>query len=237
MRKFITKAAALAAAVIMVSSCFLDDTLQYNVMEICTVDNASRLLTDEGITFNIVENNISYQLKAGVRVLATCDVLKPTDNKTGEYDIRLKECSGVDIVEILSSEKPESFGADGINLYDGWMRNGYINVQYHYTKVSESKTVHDINLVYDELRSNADTAKFYLVHNEHGDGFSNENVKLSDCVVVSGLVSYPVENFVPKDSRRFVELNWKWFEAGTNGILTKTLEEHKGYLRNKEQTN
>ena len=77
----------LAAALLVLSaaSCAKDDTLYYNNITMGNIVDG-RIVSDQGNTFNIVEQLCPARLDTMTRALVNCDVIRQTAGKEKEYD-------------------------------------------------------------------------------------------------------------------------------------------------------
>ena len=213
---------ALAAAVACMTSCLSKDGPIYSGTEMCTVVSSSRLVTDGGATFNIVESYATAIPDTLKRIMAQCEVLKQTDEYGTEYDIKLTSFEPVLTRNPVkkSTIAEGALGTDGINLSDCWIDGGYFNTYVNITEVPLSSTRHFINLEWDDLKSNADTVYVSLRHNGFGESFDNEEID-SDKLGISGYyASFPLAGIISSAGKEFVlHIDWEWFKNDSTKYL------------------
>lgn len=233
MKHMLKKIAVLFLMSVCLTSCFNLDSPLYSGVEVCKVISGTKLLTDEGNTLNIIQNQtlpISDTLK---RVIISCDVLDYTEGKEDEFDIRLLSFAPMDIKEIIpsSSADEEALGDDGIDLDSAWLGGGYLNAFVGITKEVNSKKNHSVNLVLDELHSSPDTLHFKFRHNAYGDSFDNPDID-SDNITTEGFYySFPIEYYIPSGVQSVVlHLQNDWFTYYA-GIIKRDKETYDYYLK------
>ena len=222
MRRFsaiITIAALLFAA----ASCKKDDTLRYNNVTMGNVVNGS-FISDQGNTFNIVENNCGKQLENDKRLIVSCDVLRQVSGKENEYDVRLNQFvsvftkNPVKLSEITDDERKVE---NPICINDLWFAGGYVNMYIMFLVKEDSKTTHMINLVLDDsVDPSKDGYKFILRHNAYEDIPSEEKSDFDEFVLGGTYVSFPISDLIKVDEAKFT-LDWKWYETVGMGITSK----------------
>ena len=98
----VAAAMALAAA-----SCQKDDTLYYNNLTMGNIVDG-RFVSDQGNTFNIVDQTCEGKLDTMDRVITLCDVLNVTSGMEKEYDVRLRDYAPVLTKNAVKSEEAVS---------------------------------------------------------------------------------------------------------------------------------
>lgn len=207
-RKAIIGVATAVLALASVS-CQKDDTLYYNNMTMGNIVDG-RFVSDQGNTFNFVEN-----LTAGIsgeqkRILTLCDVLKPTAGASNEYDVRLTLYYPVlDKKPVALEDAAEGDIAvqDPVHIEQLWFSGGYVNMMIRNVRKSGSDVKHLINLVY----SKDEEGKYVmnLRHNAFGEVYSAENA--SQMVLSEGTyVSFPIADIISEDKAKIV-FDWKWY--------------------------
>lgn len=205
-KSFICLAAILSFAAV---SCQLDDTLYINNLTMGNIVDG-RFISDQGNTFNIVEQKCAGNLAKETRAIVLCDVLNETEGATDEYDICLTQFATVlEKAAIETSQASEEvLVQDPILIEELWFSGGYINmlIRSHVKKNDSQK--HLINLVYTK----SEDGKYILTlhHNAFGEVYSEET---ADDLVLGGgaYVSFPL-SFIEGDEAKFV-FNWKWYET------------------------
>ena len=205
-KSFICLAAILSFAAV---SSQLDDTLYYNNLTMGNIVDG-KFISDQGNTFNIVEQNCSGVLAKEKRAIVLCDVLNETEGATDEYDVRLNLFATVlEKAAVEASEATEEILVqDPIQITELWFSGGYINMQIRSHVKKEDSQKHLINLVYSK-----DADGKYIItlhHNGYDEVYSEET---ADDLVLGGAayVSFPL-SFIEEDAATFI-LNWKWYES------------------------
>ena len=221
LRKSIMAAAAVCAALTL-TSCFGNEDYMYSGLEMVNVVSQNRLQNDDGTVFNIVESVVG-NLPADVkRAMISCDVLKNTEGKTDEYDIRLLDFAQSLVKDpILSGAAvPDTLGNDPICANQIWMTKGYINGLFQVIVLDGSKQEHTVNLVYDEARSHSDTLFFNIRHNAYGDSIEPQENRDKYYYYNSGYFSFPVSAYIPEGKESVVvHLDWDWFETAGGALI------------------
>lgn len=197
----------LATAALALASCQMDDTLYYNNMTMGNVVDG-KFVTDQGNTFNVVEQVCSGTLGNQKRVMTLCDVLDETSSN--EYDVRLTTFFPVldkKPVALEEATDAEIAVQDPVYIEQMWFSGGYINMMIKTFLKSGSKEKHLINLVYS--KDEEGKYIFNLRHNAYGEVWSEEN---KSQVAISGgsYVSFPIADIIKEDKAQIV-LNWKWY--------------------------
>ena len=192
------------------ASCQMDDTLYYNNLTMGNVVEG-RFVSDQGNTFNIVDQICGGQLQDGTRVMTLCDVLNPTQGASDEYDVRLRSFSKVlakEPVAVENATEGEITVQDPVHVAQLWFAGGYVNMLIKSHVIPESETKHLINLVY--TKGEDGEYIFNLRHNSYGEAPDKTESQL----VLSGgsYVSFPISEIIKEDKAKLV-FNWKWYEA------------------------
>lgn len=221
MKRFLIILLAALAAV----SCIGDDTILCRDTVMGNIKGGV-LYTDGGLIYNIVKTNVPVDVADTVRVLVVCDVIKQTGDSEKEYDICLLDYTTPVCKDALTASKVtdwDEVGSDPVGLQSGWFSGGYINMNVIYSFDSSSKTVHTVNLVYDDVRSGSDTLFFELRHNAFGECFCEDTKDDENIAVTTAYASFPLEKFLPsgKDSV-VVSVDWTWYENGGGYLSTDT---------------
>ena len=205
-RKTIICIAAAFAAI----SCHLDDTLYYNNLTMGNVVEG-RFVSDQGNTFNVVEQIGSENLAIEKRVMLLCDVLNATKGQSNEYDVRLRTFSRVltkEPVAIENAAEGDIAAQDPVHIDQLWFAGGYINMVIKTHSQPNSEVKHLINLVY----SKGENGEYILNlrHNAFGEVINKTEPQL---VLTGGAyVSFPISEIIKEDKAKIV-LNWKWYET------------------------
>lgn len=214
MKRLIFKGALMAALILSLTSCFSDKDYMYTDTGMCTVIGPLRIRTDTGLVYNIVENDTRSSIPDTLkRVMARCDVLRAANGKPDEYEVCLKEFMGAFVSEpVLASEAPEDIGSDGVGVTQAWISGGYLNSYVNITLLPAADGRHDLNLVYDDVRSNADSLYLEIRHNAHGECPENKDISPANLVFAGAYVSFPVDALIPAGRKPVVHLEWEWYK-------------------------
>ena len=218
-KSFIYLAAILSFAAV---SCQLDDTLYYNNLTMGNIVDG-RFVSDQGNTFNVVEQACGGKLEFEKRAIVLCDVLCETAGATDEYDVRLRQFATVlekdAIVEATTTDEQKV--EDPIQIEELWFSGGYINLRIRSHVKKEDSQKHLINLVY--TKDAEGTYHMTLRHNAFGEVYSEETAK--DLVIgSSAYVSFPL-TFIDEDEASFT-FKWKWYETPGAGYDFNRVKEN-----------
>ena len=218
-------------AALTLAACAKDDVLvRYEQDMVLIVDG--KMLTDNGLTFTVVENDATSEWTAWKRAFITCDVLRKKTET--EYDIRLTDARQVLLKEAVAQGdlSEEKLGDDPIDITYGWIAGGYLNLLTRIVYSPASDKPHLINLVY--LGEEEGVQRFRLRHNSYGYYFGAPEIEVP-LSVGSSYVSFPIERFLPegKDSVE-VEVIWKWHVATGDGLIPETEEKSDRVILRRE---
>lgn len=215
MKSFISKVISAAATAILLISCLPDREVLFTDSSMCTLLGRDRLQADSGNIYNIVENDSGSLIPDTLkRIMISCDVLSAVSGKSNEYDIRIIDFRGALCEEpvVASSIPLDTLGVDGVNVVQAWVSGGYLNSFLNVTLKRNSETVHDINLLFDDFKSNADTLYFKMRHNAHGESPENPEESLNNLVFAGVYASFPLNNILPIGGKYpIVHLEWDWY--------------------------
>lgn len=221
----ITKSILLLAGVLTLAavSCQKDNTLYYNNLTMGNIVDG-KFVSDNGNTFNIVEQNCPGILDTMKRAMTLCDVLCASDGKENEYDVRLNLINPVlakDAVALADATGDDINVQNPVQIETVWYSGGYLNMLLRFPVKVDSKTKHLINLVY----SKGEDGKYVLNlrHNAFGEVF-NENDS-STMTLAGAYVSFPISDIISEDEANLV-LNWKWYDSVGTGWLFTTEKEY-----------
>lgn len=215
MRNFRSTFLTIAAAAMAIAavSCQKDDTLYYNNLTMGNIVDG-RFVSDQGNTFNIVDQTCEGKLDTMDRVITLCDVLKLTSGQEKEYDVRLRDYAPVltkDAVKTEDAVSEEISVKDPIYIEQLWYSGGYINMLVKYPVDLKNQQKHLVNLVYsiDEEGRYC----FELRHNAFGE--VREETE-STMFLAGGYVSFPIASLIGKESAKLV-FTWKWYKSAGYG--------------------
>lgn len=196
-------------------SCAVDDTIHYNNVTMGNFSNG-QFITDQGLTYNIVDQLCEGSTDTLKRALIACDVLGMTADNT--YDIRLKAFESIFTKSPVDSTKvtdPDVFVENPLSIGEVWYAGGYLNMYIYIPMKKGSQQAHMINLVRDDKDAAEATYNFTLKHNAFGEVFTESD---SDFIVGATYVSFPICNIIKEDAAK-INLSWT-SHAVENGLWT-----------------
>ncbi len=208
-RKILFISAAIGMLALAAASCQKDNTLYYGNLTMGNI-REGRFVSDQGNTFNVVEQTCAGKLDTMKRAIMTCDVLNATSGAKDEYDVRLTQLSSVLTKQpIAASDATEEELAvnDPVHIGRLWYSGGYLNlyIMVPFDKTKSQK--HLINLIYTKEEDGSLT--FELRHNAYSDLRNDENVNM---VLGANYVSFPILDIVNAENAK-ITIKWKWYEA------------------------
>ena len=227
MKKFLIIA---LAAIVTFAGCNKTTALYYGITDTGKVTNGT-IVTDDGLTYIVTENETGADYKSLDRIIFLCDVLEELETENS-YSIRLQNFSSMTVSSPVrkSAQSEEWFGDDAIRMQNGWFSSGYLNMYVSMTMVQGSSTSHQIRLMFDDTADNSDTLHFYLKHNGYGETYEADSTN-TKIVEAAGYVSFPINAYVPKDKKGInVRIDWDWYKTVNSRYSTKKEHYHEsGY--------
>ena len=215
MKSFVSRVFLTAVTAILLISCLPDRDVLFTDSGMCTTLGRDKLQTDSGNIYNIVENDSGSLIPDTLkRIMISCDVLSTVSGKSNEYNIRIIDFRGALCEEpvIASSIPLDTLGTDGVNVVQAWVSGGYLNSFLNVAMKKNSDTVHDINLLFDDFKSNADTLYLKMRHNAHGESPENPEESFNNLVFAGVYASFPLDNIMPIGGKYpIVHLEWDWY--------------------------
>lgn len=216
MKRTFIKCMVLTAMAAVLVSCFPDMEYLYNETSMCTVLSRDRLQTDNGDIFNITQNNSGSTIPDTLkRVMVRCDVLSAVEGRTDEYNVRLEEFAGALCQSPVrkSTMNAATIGSNGINISQAWVSGGYINAYVLLTMLNPPQADHNINLVYDDVRSNSDTLYFEMRHNAHEECPENSSIPLTSFIFAGTYMSFPLDGILASGQKPVCHIEWDWYDG------------------------
>ena len=188
-------------------SCAMDNTLQYsNVTMGNFVDG--KFISDQGLTFDIVERTYSGSIDSLKRAMISCDILYRSGD--GGYSVRLTGVEAiftknpVDSTSVMNDT--EIMVENPLNIGEIWYSAGYLNMLVYIPIKENSEQAHLINLVRNDESADTGIYKFTFKHNAFGEVISDND---NDFVIASTYVSFPiVQLFKENEQKVQVIMNW-----------------------------
>ena len=217
----------LLLPILMIVSCNLEqDTFKYqNFQSIGNVDVTGQIILPEtGATFLIMDDKTDGKWRYEQYVYFLCDV--DGINATGAYLTTLKEYKPVQRKAALkkSTTDPAFYGNNAVALYQDWgssIKERWICVSCLATSLKNSQTAHSINLVYDNLRTNADTLYLELHHQGSGESYENDAYATSDFQIDTHFLRFDLADAIPSEAGESIVLHieWDWFETQDDQLV------------------
>ena len=201
------------------SSCLKDDVLVYGDQAFCDIKDG-KIYTDTGNIYNVVKNSTEAVWDTLKRAYIYCNVLNETKNATSEneYDIDLLNFARVlrKVPVNKSTADDAVVGTDPILFVQGWVSGVdkvNLNVRFAISYKKESETIHYLNVLYDDVKSNSDTLVFELRHNGSGEVFGGQDIKDEDTSMDDGLLTFQLDSYLPTDKESIViRINSLWYK-------------------------
>ena len=184
----------------------------------------SLVLSPQGTRLQVTEDQTDGKWMQEQTVIILCDLTGITE--TGAYETRLKMYEPVTRKAVLtkSTADPAVYGTDAVTLYQDWgsdPKARWLNVSCLATSLKNSETPHTIDLVVDDVRSNADTVYLELHHQGSGESFENEGHPTSDFQVDTYYLRFDLSGAIPADAGNSIVLSieWDWFKTENGNLL------------------
>lgn len=217
----------LLLPILAVVSCnFERDTIKYqNLQAIGNVDITGQIVIPEtGATFLITDDKTDGKWIQQQSIFFICDV--DGISETGSYLTTLKEYRPVLRKAALkkSTTDPAFYGDNAVALYQDWgasSKERWICVSCLATSLKNSQTSHSINLVYDDLRTNADTLFLELHHQGSGESYENDAYNTSDFQIDTHFLRFDLAEAIPAEAKESIVLHveWDWFETQNDQLV------------------
>lgn len=209
-------------------SCKKDNTIQYNNATMGNIVDG-RFVSDQGNTFNIVDQQCLGKLDTMKRAFIVCDVLNRTPGGSStEYDIRLNQIATVLTKDpvLHTNTTAEMLIQDPVHIEYAWISGGYINLYVMFPIKVGSTEKHLINLVHEGGMIDPATEKeiegtyrFTLRHNSNGDKITPPQVV--DYALAGGYVSFPLNSYITEKEADFC-IEWTWHKNVGDGLSSET---------------
>ena len=184
------------------------------------------ITTDKGNVLIPDESSVGHDLTDGERVFVNCSILDREDINT--YRVRINkyyQLLAKDIVR-ASDTDDEELGDEPVQVKDAWFGGGYLNMRLGLEYNPSSNTSHLVNVVYDDVKSTADTLFLTLRHNAFADTVRTR--------MGTATASFNMEEVTEgKNEKVYVKLKWQWY---THRGTVATWEDG-GYYRTSSENN
>lgn len=205
--------AALAAV-----SCDKDNTLRYNNLTMGNVVDG-RFVSDQGNTFNVVEQTCMGRLDTLERAIILCDVLYQEEG--GDYAVRLNNMQKVLTKSPINSSETSDENIltnDPLILSDMWVSGGYLNIQLTIPVKIESTQPHIINLMFDDAAQKDGIYKFTLLHNAGGEVLKSEESN-NDMYLANAYASFPITSIITEENAK-IRLTWNSYKINSQYMVS-----------------
>lgn len=209
MKKFITM---IAAALIGMTACNFnpeDEFIIYNDTELCSIVGG-KILTDNNLTYEVVENLTDANLEEYNRAIITCDILKL--NEDGSYQIKLKSIIKIqtkDYIDAATLDEGSPLFGIPISLQSIWFSGGYLNVGFSFYYKEGSSTPHTIDLIAERPSEEGGKITLYLRHLAEGE--TVDNTDYNEYTLVASYISFKADDLFPANTTTEMEIKWNWF--------------------------
>jgi len=213
---------ALAACAVL-SACSKDSVIYYGDVAMGHVV-AGSVVTDTGLTYDVVEQTCEGDLSRMDRVMTVCDILRKTAEN--RFDVRLTRLIQPLVKDpVAPGQIPdEELGDDPIQINTAWFSGGYINLGLGLYVLSDSETRHVLNLEAG-LNETSDTLCLRLHHNAHGEYYGAPGIDTNQLVYAGSYVCFPTKGLLPEGMDSIpVKLIWRWHVI-LGGFISSDLAE------------
>ena len=207
-----------AAAILCFASCTLPESSEtyYGVQAYCDVVSGKLAISSSTTTLIVTQDLTDGGWKDCATVFCSFDM-----SRTGvsdSYSISLLSYIPVVTTPAVHSgiSDPETLGSDPVGLFQDW---GYdaskkrLNFAVQYVRDKESEVVHDITLVVDDEKSDANTIYFTLRHNAHGDSPVDGEMISGDYETVCRYCGFDLSAVLPSGTSGSLQavIGWDWY--------------------------
>lgn len=220
--------AGIAAGFIALAavSCSKDDTIRYNNATMGNIVNGE-FVSDLGNIFNVVEQSCTGKLDTMTRAFIVCDILRATEGRQNEYDVRVHQISPVVTKETVAQSgiTDEALNVtDPVIIQNIWISGGYLNIYMAVPVLKEKGKQHMINCVLDDTAPKTGEYSFQFRHNANGEILKEGNADNAKMVIAGAYASFPLDEVIKEDSAK-LRINWKSYKIQNPGIIMFDTEE------------
>ena len=210
------------------TSCSKDDTLRYNNATMGNIVEG-RFVSDQGNTFNVVEQNYMGKIDTMKRAFMICDILNTTAGATDEYDVRVNYLANVltkDPVVLSENTDEEKLVNDAIILSDLWISGGYVNAILTIPIKNGAGNPHMINFIYDDTETTEGTYTFMIRHNAFGEVLKENSNDNYGMVLANAYVSFPITSTIKEGTAKMI-IKWQGYKIVDSGIVSSNSREYQ----------
>lgn len=200
----------IASALIGMTACNLNPDngfIIYNDTELCTIENG-KILTDNGLTYEIVENLTDANLEEYNRAIIVCDILKLAGD--GVYEIKLKSIKKIQVKDCIDAgtlPEGEALTKLPVSPQSIWFSGGYLNIGFSFYIKEGSTANHTVDLIAKRPSGQDEVVNLYLRHSSDEEPVTN----YSEHTLVGSYISFKADEFFPMNTTTEMEVNWIWF--------------------------
>lgn len=230
--KIITFAAAIMTFTAV--SCSKDNTLRYNNMTMGNVINGT-FVSDQGNTFNVVDQTCPGKLDTMQRAMIICDILNSVNGSETEYDVRLNFMSPVltkDAIAMSEITNENLLINDPIILEDFWISGGYVNLYIMVPIKINSTAPHVLTFIQDDSVTEKGKYTFIIRHNANGETLKENSNANQEMTLGGAYASFPVASLI-KENDAQVTIVWESYRVSGNAVLSDSEEKKETRLYSK----
>lgn len=212
MKHFVRLTVVFAIALAAVACSKNSGAILSRVTTIATASDG-KLLTDNGETFIINSGADGKDLSSG-RWYIIADLVSKRGENT--YEVNLQKILPVLVKNIRNDStplEPEVLVKDPIEAENIWISGGYVNMEILLLFISDSETVHLVNLVLDTGRSHADSLFFDIRHNAYGETPANPKYPSDKFLGGRSYASFPLSSLPsPITGETVFQFRFPWYD-------------------------
>ena len=222
MKRFFLNLSFGLLSVFLLVSCLDNDYddvfVSYGVVQNVNSANDYEILTDKGNTLIVKKSYTSQKIENDKRVFVNYEMLSDENKNKNVYEVKVnglysllsKPLVNESFIIRNEEHRRDSIGNDPFNEIYTWFGGDYININFDVFHSQYSGKGHMINLVYDDLRADADTIYLALYHNAYGE-VPGEGRELYRRI---GRSSFKVADLLPQDvTSKPVKITWSQYEG------------------------
>lgn len=227
MKRFFRILPVLSA--LLLAGCNMEDELLITNHYMMGTIVDGRILSDEGIWYNVVEQTCEGDIFAETRAFIVCDIVKNRcTSKENAYDIRLKRFN---TATVMQHEKGSTEGKDRepVCVDFVWASGIYLNFHVQYWTVSGSDSAHEFSAVIEELPHDTYPIVVNLCHNAGGVYPGAEGYEETKFEITDAYLSIPLTNYYEngKVYSYYYTVKYPWYKTDDNGKLTYEITEQE----------
>lgn len=215
-------------------SCSKDNTLRYNNMTMGNMVNG-KFVSDQGNTFNVVEQECAGKLDTMHRAFVVCDILNSVNGSDTEYDVRLNYISNVLTKSpVAASEITDEklLINDPMLLADWWVSGGYVNLYVCVPIKRTGNTPHVLTFIYEDTKKEDGKYRFLIRHNANGETLKDNETNY-DMVLAYAYASFPIASIIKEDEAQVI-IEWESYLVSNSAVHADSKTESSSTLYSKK---